>query len=109
MISDDTVDKALEWLSQNAKKAAKARAERIFLEGYTKHLVAKLARASEASSVSGKEQEAYASHEYLEHLEAIRIAVEVDEYMRWQLTNAEAKIEVFRTLQANARAQGKVG
>jgi hypothetical protein len=109
MISDDTVDKALEWLSQNAQKAAKARAERIFLEGYTKHLVAKLARASEASSVSGKEQEAYASHEYLEHLEAVRITVEADEHLRWLQSTADAKLEAWRTYNANQRAQGKIG
>jgi len=108
MIDDSVIDKALNWLSSNAHAASKARAERIYLENYTKHLIAKLTRESDASSVSAQEKEAYASQKYLDHLEALKEAIEMDEYLRWMQSAAEVKIEAWRSEQANRRAAERV-
>jgi hypothetical protein len=112
MISDDDVDRALNWLVSNADKAAQARAERVYVEEYRKTLKAKLmieAAQAGAGSVAAQEVMAYAHPNYKAHLEAIKEAVEVDERFRWLQVTAEARIEAWRTASSNARAQGKVG
>lgn len=109
MISDDDVDSALNWLVANATKAAQARAERVYVEEYRKTLKAELMAKSGAGSAAAQEVIAYAHPDYKAHLEAIREAVEADERFRWLLVTAQARIEAWRSMQANNRAQGKVG
>lgn len=108
MIHEAEIEKALEWLVKNATPAAQARANRVYVEEWRKVLKARLMKASKEESAAAQEREAYASDKYAEHLEAVRQAVEDDERFRWLTTAAEAKIEVWRSEQANARAQGKV-
>lgn len=108
MISDETLDKVLEWLSANAKPAAEARAQRLYLEGYSKHLIAKLMRESGESTAAAQEREAYASMAYLEHLQGLRAAIAADEYFRWQVTNADARVGVWRSEQSTKRTMEKV-
>ena len=109
MITDETIDKALDWLVKNARPAAQARANRIYMDEYRKSLKAILMSASVETTEAGKERWAYANAKYVEHLNALRDAVEQDEWYRWMTTAAEAKIECWRSEQANQRAQSKVG
>ena len=108
MIQDSEIEKALSWLVANATPAAQARANRVYVEEWRKVLKARLMKASKEESAAAQEREAYAHKDYAEHLEAVKQAVEDDERFRWLTTAAEAKIEVWRSEQANARAQGKV-
>lgn len=109
MIDEDDIQRALDWLVKNATPAAKARAERQYLEEYRKVLKAQLMKASGEETAAAQEREAYANEAYANHLDVLRIAVEADERFRWLTTAAEAKIEVWRSEQANQRAQGKIG
>ena len=108
MIEEEDIDKALHWLITNASAAAKARAERVYVDEYRKHLKARLMKACGEETAAAQEREAYASQQYADHLKVLRDAVQEDERFRWLTTAAEAKIEVWRSEQANARAQGKV-
>jgi 3-methyladenine DNA glycosylase Mpg len=63
---------------------------------------------STATSVAAQEVEAYAHPEYRQHLEALRIAIEADEKYRWRFAVAQARIDLYRTQQANHRAMEKV-
>ena len=58
---------------------------------------------STASAFNAKEVEAYASSEYQELLRGLEAAVEQEETLKWQLTAAELKIEVYRTQEASNR------
>lgn len=107
MIAEDEIDAALEWLRTNARKAAQCKAERIYMEEYRKTVKAKLMNDLIGEPISAQERYAYSHSKYAEHLEAMRTAVENDENMRWMLIAAEAKIEAWRTQQANARAEGR--
>lgn len=109
MVSDDDIEKALMWLVSNAKPAAQARADRIYLEEYRKTLKSKLMRLSDQSSAAMQERDAYANDDYAKHLVALKEAIYQDEHHRWLMTAAEAKIEAWRTLNANARAGAKIG
>lgn len=108
MIQESDIEQILDWLIANANKAAKARAERIYVEEYKSSLRAQLMKEHVDLSVAAQEREACSSEKYQQHLLAIRDAVYADERMRWLMAAAEAKLEIFRTMQANARVQGKI-
>jgi hypothetical protein len=104
MISDEEIEKAVDYLRDNAGKAAMARAERLYLEEFAKSLKAILMKEfTGETSVAAQEREALASLKYLQHLEAVREAVEIDEKHRFLRAAAEAKINAWQTFSANLR------
>lgn len=103
--------KALDFIRDQAAPFAKAKAERIWIEEFRKTKKAMLMRLAEVEghkSSATQEREAYAHPEYVELLNALKVAVEEEERLRWMIVAAQAKVEVFRTLQANARFEAKV-
>lgn len=103
------IDETLDWLVRNATKAAQAKANRVVVEDYRKVVKAQIMSEHKDKAIGAQEREAYSSPRYREHLEVIRTAIENDEQMRWLMTAAEARIEVWRSQQANQRIQGKIG
>ena len=99
--------KAVDYIILNAKHFAKAKAERIYLEEYRKSLKAILMKRSVETAVNAQEREAYSDPEYLQLLLGLRVAVEAEEKLRWDLIGAQARVEIWRTEQANFRAEGK--
>lgn len=99
MISDGRLDQALAYLVETAAPAAKARAERLYLEEATKHVRAKLMaeKSLEGLSAAAQEREACATDAYRTHLEGLRAAIEVDEGMRYRREAESAVIEAWRT------------
>ena len=110
MISDQDLERALDWLRDNANAAAKARAERLYLEEWLGSKRAQLAAGFMASgaSAAAADMQAKASPEYQEALDGFKAAVEADERLRWHRTRADAVIEVYRTQAATRRAMEKV-
>lgn len=108
--SDINIFKALDFIRDNSGALAKAKAERVYLEQYRKTKKAMLMKLAEIEGFkvsATQEREAYAHPEYRQLLEALKIATEEEERLRWMMVAAQAKIEVFRTLQANARTEAK--
>tara|TARA_Y100000114_G_C11650242_1_gene273832 strand:- start:430 stop:756 length:327 start_codon:yes stop_codon:yes gene_type:complete len=108
MISDEEIEKALDYLRDTANDAAKCKAERIYLEEYRKSLKALIMSEYKQLPVSAQEREAYCDNRYLKHLEALKIAVRKDEKIKFMRVAAEAKIEAWRSYSANHRAM-KIG
>lgn len=104
-ISDAEIDKALDFLRDNARDAAQARADRVYVEEYRKTLKAQLMKEHGGLSAVLQEREAYADPRYVSHLEAIREAVRLDEFSRFMRVAAEAKIDAWRTQSSNSRAK----
>lgn len=104
-ITDDEIDKALDYLRDNARDAAQAKAERIYVEEYRKVIKATLMKEHGSLSAVLQEREAYADPRYSQHLEAIREAVQIDEQHRFMRGAADAKIEAWRTQSSNSRAR----
>lgn len=104
-ITDDEIDKALDYLRDNARDAAQARADRIYVEEYRKVLKAQIMKEHGSLSAVLQEREAYADPRYVQHLEAIRDAVVADESHRFLRGAADAKIEAWRTQSSNTRAR----
>lgn len=104
-ITDDEIDKALDYLRDNARDAAQARADRIYVEEYRKVIKAQLMKEHGDKSAVLQEREAYADPRYVAHLDAIKQAVFEDEGHRFLRAAADAKIEAWRTQSSNTRAR----
>ncbi len=104
MINEQEVEAAVDWLRDTAQEAAQKRAERLYLDEYRKVLRAKLMKQHMDLPVSAQEREALADPKYAEHLQSLKIAIDEDERMRFLRVAAEAKIEAWRSMNANYRA-----
>lgn len=108
MITNEQAEKANDYIRDNAEAYARAKGDRIYLEQYRKTLKAQgmVEYAIEHPKSTGQEREAYAysTEEYINNLEGLREAVTVEEELRWKMTAAQAKIEMWRTYQANQRS-----
>lgn len=98
----------LDYIRDNAKKYALAKANRIYLEEFRKTKKAQLMGERPGEPVNAQERYAYAHFGYADLLEGLRQAIEEEENLRWKLIAAQAKIEVWRSLSANQRAEAKV-
>jgi len=103
MIEEINIGKALDYIRDNAELLAKAKAERIYLEQFRKSKKAMLINDCNETTVVAKESWAYAHPEYLAVLDGLRIAVEIEEGLKWMMIAAQAKIEIYRTQQADNR------
>jgi hypothetical protein len=108
--SEINIFRSLDFIRDNAAPYAKAKAARVYLEEFRKSKKALCMRAAEEAghkSAAAQEREAYAHPEYLELLQGLQAAVEQEEALRWLIVAAQAKIEVWRTIEANRRAEAK--
>lgn len=108
--SEVNIFKCLDFLRDNAPAMAKAKAERVYMEEYRKSLKAlemSKAEFNGQKSAASQERDAYASEEYIAHIAALGVAVEVEENLRWLMIAAQAKIEVWRTMESSRRYEAK--
>ena len=99
--------KALDFIRDNAQAYAEAKSNVTYMTEYRKSLKALLMAECVAETQSAKEVFAYAHPKYVFHLQALKDAVEQAEKLRWLMIAAEAKIEVWRSLESTARAEGR--
>ena len=64
-------------------------------------------KRSMETAIGAQEREAYAHPEMVELLKGLQAAVEIEEKLKWDITAAEMRVEIWRTEQANNRAEGK--
>lgn len=107
MITDEAAEAAVEYLRSSAEKAATARGNVVLLEGMLKVTRAKLKSRSTVKTDSGREDEALSSPEYVEILRGYQAAVEEDALHRMKREAAMARLEFYRTQQANLRGMGR--
>ena len=109
-MSDEAIERRMQELRQTAIRWAKANAQREYLDEFKKSKLAILMKQAEVggfSTAAAQEREARAHPDYLGLLEGLRDACEAAESLRWELRLAEAAIEIWRTKQANNRAERK--
>lgn len=99
--------KALDYIRDNAKAYAQAKANVVYMTEYRKTIKATLMASCSEKTESAKETFAYSHPDYKEHLKALQQAVAEAEFLRWRMVAAEAKIEVWRSLESSARAEGR--
>lgn len=96
-------NKAVDFLIANAEKFAKAKADRVYLEEFRKSKKALLMNACTEKAANAREQFAYSHPEYVELLQGLRDAVEIEEALRWQQVAAQLRVEIYRTQEASNR------
>ena len=107
MSEDRDPHKAVDYILLNGKKFAKAKAERCYIEEYRKSLKAILMKRSMENAIGAQERDAYAHPEYVQLLDGLKEAVLIEERLKWDITAATLRVEIWRTEQANNRAEGK--
>jgi hypothetical protein len=103
-ITEQEIEKALDYLRDNAAAAAQARANRIYMEEFRKVVKAQIMEECNETATNAQERFAYADPRYTKHLDAMRTAIFEDEKHRFMLAAAQAKIDAWRTQQATERA-----
>ena len=105
MISDADVERALDYLRSEAEADAQARANAVYLAEWAKSERARIVHAQ--TGMSNASATAYAEQhpEYLRALNAYKAAVAEDYRRRFLREAASARIEAWRTMCSNERAQ----
>jgi len=98
---------AIDFIYQNSTTYAKAKAEVTYLEEFRKSKKAILFAQAIGNTVADRENQAYAHPEYQALLKGLQAAVEVAEELRWKLTAAQARIDVWRSQEASNRAMDR--
>lgn len=107
MTKEHDPHKAVDHILRNSKRFAQAKAERVYLEEFRKSKKAILMGQSGLEAVNAREQYAYAHAEYQALLDGLKAAIEVEESLRWDLIAAQARVDIWRTEQANNRMQDR--
>lgn len=102
MIAEKQAEAANDFIRDKAGEYAQARANRIYLEQFRKSKKALLMNERDGPE-HVRTSYAYAHADYLGVLAGLKAAVEVEEELRWKMIAAQAKIEIWRTQQANQR------
>lgn len=104
LVTDESVERALDWLRDNADDIAAAKEEAVKAEHMLKHTKAVAMKLHADLPVSAQEREAVASPEYRSALEWTAQTAGALEKMRALREAAALRIEVWRSASANYRA-----
>ena len=99
--------KCLEFIQRNATKMAQAKANRVYIEESLRSVKATVMQQHSVLPVNGQEREAYASEPYKAALDGLKAAVEAEEQLRWMMVAAQAKVDVWRSLERSNRAMDR--
>ena len=103
MITNEEIEKDLEWLEADAIPAAQATADRAYMEAFRPSLEAILMKESDDGETSAVIQKRNAhSHEtYVQHINASRDAVFEDCRHRYMREAKQARISAWQTMSKN--------
>jgi hypothetical protein len=105
------INDAVDFLYTHGAKFAESKAHRVYLEEFRKSQKAILMKSAIACGIAkssaAAEMEAYADNAYVELLKALETATESEEKLRWGLVSAQARIDVWRSMEASNRVMDK--
>lgn len=104
---DEWLERRMEEIRVCANEYAEAKAKVVYLEEFKKSKLAILMKQFEHlhKSSTAQEREARASKEYMQVIEGLREAVEIQEKKRWELELTKMRFEAWRTNQATQRVE----
>jgi len=103
--------RAVEFILKTAPLFAKAKSDRVYIEEYRKSKKALLMQQASLNGVqtlAAQERDAYADEEYQALLKGLAAAVEQEETLKWQLTAAQMRCDIWRSENANNRFVDRV-
>jgi len=95
----------VDFMRDNARALAQAKANRVYCEEFRKTLKARLMTG--VGAIGAQEVAAYAHPNYEAHLEALKAAVEEETRLHWLMVAAQAKVEIWRSMESTNRAEGR--
>lgn len=104
MISESHIEKALDYLRDTAEAAGEARAQAEHLDEMRHVILARIASKQNEKSEAAKDRLARSTQEYEDFLKGLKEARQRDYEFRNNRIAAQAKIEAWRSQQANYRA-----
>ena len=96
-------ERAIEYILKHSKEYAQAKANRCYIEMFCKSKKALLMGQSGETAVNAQERYAYSHNEYIELLAGYKAAIEIEEQLKWNLTAAQLRIDVWRSTEATNR------
>ena len=99
-------NKAIDFIAKNAPQMGVALSNRNHLDDYSKVVKAELMN-DEEGTLGNKEAYAYAHPDYVAQLEALKVATEEEERLKYMLSAAQARIEVWKTQEYSKRQELK--
>ena len=103
-------NRAVDYILKHSADYAKAKSQRVFLEEFRKSkkaLLMKDALANGIEAANAQEREAYSHPEYQQLLKDLQTAIEVEEDIKWMMEAARMRVDIWRTEEATARAEGR--
>lgn len=85
---------------------AQAKANRVFLENYISTVKSRL-MLEEEGTLGHKDAYAKSHPDYIAQLEALKIATEEEERLKYMLLAAQARIDVWKTMEFTKRQEMK--
>lgn len=109
VVMNEIIDptKAVNFIIKNSQKFAKAKSERVYIENFLRSKKSLLMGESSEKTMAGKEKDAYSHSDYINLLFALKEAIEIEEQLKWQLTAAQIKVEIWRSQEATNRAEAR--
>jgi hypothetical protein len=98
-------EKAIRYIQEHAEKYAIAKGDVAYTDNYLKVVKSQQMNKSESSSLGQREADAYATAEYIEAITANKQAVEQEAHLKWMLTAAQARIDVWKTQEYSKRSE----
>jgi len=105
VIPESDIEKAIDWLRDTAEACAKKRAERLYLEDFSRSLKAQIMSEHLAEPLGAQERHAFSDIRYRNHLEGLKQAIFLDEQARFLRDAAETKVRAWQTQCSNERGK----
>lgn len=104
LTQQELAQNATQYLVDSAPEIGEAKASLVRAEAMLRHIKALAMKASDERTASGQEREAYASANYSEAIEAVYEASKRFETLKAKREAASARIDLWRSMNANQRA-----
>lgn len=94
---------AIDFIIKHGPEFASAKSDRVYIEQYLKTVKAMLMNDCQNMPSTKAEAYALAHPDYKLQIDALKIAVEAEETLKWHLEAARLRVEVWRTNEASNR------
>lgn len=105
MLSEASIEAAVDYLRDSATEAAQATANRQHLEKFTSVIKSLIMSEHLAEPVNAQERYAYSDTRYKNHLEGLKVAIFEDSRFMNLRDAAEVKIRAWQTMCSNERGK----
>jgi len=99
VISEERIERAVNWMAKHADQMGEARGRMVYLDGRKKSIIASLRQLSDAKTQGGKDDYAFTHEDYKEWCKDYEIAVKEYELLKANHSARESLISVWQTQQ----------